>query len=66
MIHVRFEGRSYDIAEGQLGIAKSMNETTVKQQLAKYFDVAPERFTSYVIDRTTNRNLIIRPEAVYG
>jgi hypothetical protein len=45
MVHVRFEGRSYDIAESQLGVTAGMNDTTVKERLAQHFDVKRDRFS---------------------
>ena len=66
MVHVRFEGRSYDIAEIQLGVTAGMNDTTVKERLAQHFDVKRDRLESYVVDRRPSGDLIVRPEAVYG
>jgi hypothetical protein len=66
MVHIRFEGRSYDVAENQLGIATGMSEQAIKERLAKHFDVKGDRFESYVLDRRPSGDLIVRPEAVYG
>jgi hypothetical protein len=66
MVHIRFEGHSYDIPETQLGVTNGMNDTTVKERLAKYFEVKGDRFQTYVVDRRPSGDLIIRPEAVYG
>ncbi len=66
MVHIRFEGRSYDITEHQIGITESMNDTAIKQHLARHFDVSADRFKDYVCDRRPSGDLIIRPEAVYG
>ena len=66
MVHVRFEGHSYDVAERQLNITTGMNDIQIKEQLAQHFDVHQNRFSNYVIDRPASGNLIIRPEAVYG
>ncbi len=66
MVHVRFEGRSYDITENQAKIQTGMNDNQIKESLAQYFDVGINRFSDYVIDRPTSGDLIIRPEAVYG
>ncbi len=66
MVHIRFEGRSYDIAENQLHLTAGMNDVTVKERLAQYFDVKRDRFESYIVDRRPSGDLIIRPEAVYG
>lgn len=66
MVHIRFEGRSYDLAENQLGIAAEMSDRAIKEGLAKHFDVKGDRFESYVLDRRPSGDLIVRPEAVYG
>ncbi|MBD2742294.1 hypothetical protein [Coleofasciculus sp. FACHB-1120] len=66
MVHIRFEGRSYDIEENQLGVTDGMNDKSVKERLAQHFDVRSERFQSYVVDRRPSGDLIVRPEAVYG
>ena len=66
MVHVRFEGRSYDMTENQLNISLEMNDNQIKERLSQYFDVSRNRFLDYVIDRPANGSLIIRPEAVYG
>lgn len=66
MVHIRFEGRSYDIAEPQLGVTAGMNDTAIKQRLAQHFDVSQDRLQSYVVDRRPSGDLIVRPEAVYG
>lgn len=66
MVHIRFEGRSYDIPENQLGVEAGMKDTVVKERIAQYFDVGRDRLTAYVVDRRPSGDLIIRPEAVYG
>ncbi|OLP15466.1 hypothetical protein BST81_26120 [Leptolyngbya sp. 'hensonii'] len=74
MVHIRFEGRSLDILETQLGITTGMSDVTVKEQVSRHLDVNTDRLSAYVVDRGAspkgNRrpsgDLIIRPEAVYG
>ncbi|MBE9186752.1 hypothetical protein IQ270_19315 [Microcoleus sp. LEGE 07076] len=66
MVHIRFEGRSYDVAENQLGITVGMSDKAIKERLANHFDVKESRFESYVLDRRPSGDLIVRPEAVYG
>ncbi len=66
MVHIRFEGRSYDVAEEQLGITPTMNDGAIKECLAQHFDVGRDRFTSYILDWRPSGDLIVRPEAVYG
>ena len=66
MVHVRFEGRSYDLTDQQIDVRQGMSDTEVKERLAQHFEVEGSRFTAYVVDRAPNGNLIVRPEAVYG
>ncbi|MFS8118966.1 MAG: hypothetical protein ACMG55_10810 [Microcoleus sp.] len=66
MVHIRFEGRSYDLAENQLGIAAGMGDKAIKERLAQHFDVKGDRFESYILDQRPSGDLIVRPEAVYG
>ena len=66
MVHVRFEGRSFDFTEGQLGLQTVTSDQEVKERLARRFDVKPESLKPYVVDRTQRGDVIVRPEAVYG
>jgi len=66
MVHIRFEGRSYDLAENHLGVTAVMNDTAIKERLAQHFDVGCDRFQFYIVDRRPSGDLIVRPEAVYG
>lgn len=66
MVHVRFEGRSFDFTEGQLGVQTFTSEQEVKERLAQRLDVNLDSFNSYVVDRTQRGDTIVRPEAVYG
>jgi len=66
MVHVRFEGRSYDYTEQQLELGTAMSDVEIKERLARHFEVGLERFKSYVVDRGPSGDLIVRPEAVYG
>lgn len=66
MVHIRFEGRSYDLTENQLGVTPGMSDMVVKERLAQHFDVGCDRLQPYVVDRRPSGDLVIRPEAVYG
>ncbi len=66
MVHVRFEGRSYDLSEQDLRLTPGMGDADVKERLARRLEIRPERLKDYVVDRVANGNLIVRPEAVYG
>ncbi len=66
MVHIRFEGRSLDLTENQLGITAGMNDVAVKERISQHLDVQANRLSAYVVDRRPSGDLIIRPEAVYG
>ncbi|MBD2213942.1 hypothetical protein H6G27_29340 [Nostoc linckia FACHB-104] len=66
MVHIRFEGRSVDVTETQIGINTGMNDVAVKEQVARHLDVNCDRLEAYIIDRRPSGDLIVRPEAVYG
>ena len=66
MVHVRFEGRSYDLLEMKVGVVALMSDAQIFERLAQHFDVSQASFNSYVVDRSPSGDLIVRPEAVYG
>ncbi len=66
MLHVRYEGRSYDFDERRIDITRSMSDAQIRQRLASWFDVERKRFDFYVVDRPDTGDIIVRPEAVYG
>lgn len=66
MLHLRFEGRSYDIPDEQLRLTRAITDQQIFERLARHMDVSPQDFRHYVIDRRPNDVLIVRPEAVYG
>ena len=66
MVHIRFEGHSYDVAEQRLGLSAGMADLAVKERVARHLDIHADRLKFYVVDRRPSGDLIIRPEAVYG
>ena len=66
IVHVRFEGRSRDIAFAELDVGDLSSDQDVRRALANYLDVPERKFAPYVIERHTNGNITVRPEAVFG
>jgi hypothetical protein len=66
MLHVRFEGKSFDISLAELDIGSGSSDRQVKTVLAAYLDVAESRFRNYVVEHHENGNMTVRPEAVFG
>jgi hypothetical protein len=63
MIHLRFEGKSYDLADAEV---EARDDRALLESLARRLDVSPARFDGYVVDRRPTRDIIVHPEAVYG
>ncbi|GAB4461083.1 MAG: hypothetical protein OHK0029_25870 [Armatimonadaceae bacterium] len=66
MVHVRYAGRSLDLDVQRLELTPNMTDNEIKERVARYLDVAPNRLRDYVVDRGPKGSLVIRPEAVYG
>jgi hypothetical protein len=66
MVHIRYEGRSVELSEAQLSIHAGMSDAEIKERVAHRFDAGAKQLEFYVVDRTPNGDLVVRPEAVYG
>ena len=66
VLHIRFEGRSFDIPLGDLDVGSVSSDAEIKRALAHYLNVAETKFRNYVVDRHATGNLTVRPEAVFG
>jgi hypothetical protein len=66
VVHIRFDGRSFDIPLSDLDIGTLSSDVEVKRALAGYLNVAEVKFHDYVVDRHQTGNLTVRPEAVFG
>lgn len=66
VVHVRFQGQSWDIAFGVLDVGDLSSDSDVRQALASYFNVPVVKFAPYVVERHANGNITVRPEAVFG
>jgi hypothetical protein len=65
-LHIRFEGRSYDVPLSELDLGPLSTDEDVRTALAHYLDVPTRSLRSYVIERHANGNMTVRPEAVFG
>lgn len=66
LLHVRFNGESFDVALDALDLGPASSEREVKQRVASHLEVEPSRLRDYVVDRHANGNITLRPEAVFG
>ncbi|MGE0492256.1 MAG: hypothetical protein AB7S38_23795 [Vulcanimicrobiota bacterium] len=65
-IHVRFEGKSFDLDGRNLSLNTQASDREIRNSLARYLEVEVGRFQDYVIDRRPSGAVVVRPEAVYG
>ncbi|MHC4401481.1 MAG: hypothetical protein ACYTG0_17555 [Planctomycetota bacterium] len=66
VLHIRFDGRSFDIPLADLDVGTLSTDADVKRALAGYLSVPEAKFRDYVVDRHETGNLTVRPEAVFG
>ena len=66
MLHVRYDGRSFDVNEHMLGLHGALTDVEIKQLVAQHLEVGLGCLEGYVVDRRPNGDVIVRPEAVYG
>ena len=66
MVHVRFEGRSLEVDEAELGLWAGIEDAEIKARIARRLDVGLDRLDGYVVDRGPKGDVIVRPEAIYG
>jgi hypothetical protein len=66
MLHVRYNGRSFDMNERVFGLRFGMTDAEIKERVARHLEVGLGRLENYVVDRRPNGDVIVRPEAVYG
>jgi len=65
-VHVRYDGRSWDLPLHDLGVTMESPDVEVQEALARHFDVARQTFRAYVIERHRAGSMTVRPEAVFG
>jgi hypothetical protein len=66
VLHIRFDGRSFDIPLSDLDVGLASSDADVKRALAGYLNVSEVKFRDYTVDRHDTGNLTVRPEAVFG
>jgi hypothetical protein len=66
MVHIRFDGRSWQVPAAMLGLDEVTDETAVKQAVATYLDIVVEQLAPYVVEVHPSGNVTVRPEAVFG
>ena len=63
-LHVRFEGRVWDLPLAELDLEPTSSDDAVRHALAGYLNVPVSSFHLYVVEHHTNGNLTVRPDAL--
>lgn len=66
MVHIRFDGRSWQVPAATLGLDEVTDESAVKHAVAAYLDIAVEQLAPYIVEVHPSGNVTVRPEAVFG
>lgn len=65
-VHVRYAGRSFEVALAELPVNENPNGGGLRRALAEYMDVSLDALRDYVIEEHENGNWTLRPQAVFG
>ncbi len=66
VVHIRFDGRSLEIPQGDLDIGLGSHDRDIKRAIARHLGLPETDLRDYVVDRHDTGNLTVRPEAVFG
>ena len=66
LLHIRYEGRSYDVPLTDLDLGPLSTDDDVRTALANYLDISVRSLRRYVVERHASGNMTVRPEAVFG
>lgn len=66
VLHIRFEGASRDIPLELLQLKAGASDGDIHAAVASYLSVSARQLADYVVERHSNGNLTVRPEAVFG
>lgn len=65
-LHIRFDGRSFDVPLADLDVGALLSDVEIKESLARYLNIPVAKLRDYVVDRHDTGNLTVRPAAVFG
>jgi hypothetical protein len=66
VLHIRFDGRSFDLPLADLDVGVLSSDAEIKIALSGYLNVPVVKFRDYAVDRHETGNLTVRPQAVFG
>ena len=67
MLHVRVEGRSYDVPLAEMNLGDNSSDTDIRNAAADWLGIPQGKLRAFAVDRNGETNtLTLRPEAVFG
>lgn len=63
IVHVRFEGKSWDVPFSDLNMGDGSSDRDVREAMAMHLDVPPSTFDTFIVERLSNGNIALQPEA---
>lgn len=66
VLHIMYDGQGHDIALRDLDIGDASTDEQVKQSVANHFSIPESKLRFFQVDRQTNGNVTVRPQAVFG
>lgn len=65
-VHIRHGGKSYDTNLEELSLSDSPSDADLKRAVSRHLDIAAAEVENYVVERTTEGDLVVRPNAPFG
>lgn len=65
-VHIRHGGKSYDTNLEELSLSDAPSDSDLKNAVSRHLDIASTEVNDYVVERTTEGNLVLRPNAPFG
>ena len=65
-LHIRFAGRSIDIPLNELDVGNRSTDDQVRAAIADHLGVPVGKLRAFAIERGSNGEVTLRPEAVFG
>lgn len=67
MVHIRYEGQSFEYPMSQFDIGPRSSDAEIKNAVSVALNTPVEKLRNYAIDRhPESGNITLRPEAVFG
>ncbi len=64
-VHIRFEGRSFDVPQNELDIGDRSTDDQVRSAVAEYLGAPLGKLQAFAVERV-GTEITLRPEAVFG